>query len=128
MDPNPVRAPNFNLEFNQRELAVRRVDLPLYRIMGNRLASSIAFRSHACAALRMAADGAVNCASIQLRPAVHQRQISLMHLATAELFRQSPMRLIVFRHHHQPAGGAVEAMHNSWTQCAADSRQLSKMM
>src|SRR5208282_1004435 len=103
-----------------RKLAVRRIDLALHRVMGYCLAATIATRRHAGAALRVPADGALNRAAILLGPAVDEGDIGLVHLACAELLRQPSMRFIVFRHYHQPAGGAIQAMHNPGAKFSPD--------
>src|ERR1700683_4909246 len=104
MHANLVGASGFDLEFDERKLAVRRIDLFLYRVMRNRLAATVTFCRHARAALRVPADSALYRPVILLRPAVDQRHVSLVHLAPAELLCQSPMRFVTLCYHHQPAG------------------------
>ncbi len=125
---NLMRASSLDLELDQRKLAVRRIDFSLHYVMRYRVAATVAPRRHARAALGVAADGALNRAAILLRPAVDERDIGLMHLSRAELLREAAMRFIVFRHHHQPTGRAVEAMHDPGTKFAADCRKRSKVM
>src|SRR5258708_13998139 len=88
MHANLVRASRFDLEFYQRKLAVGRIDFSLYHIMGHSLAATEAPRRHTCAPLRVAADRALNRATILFRPAMYQRNVGLVHLAPAELLRQ----------------------------------------
>src|SRR5208282_1340039 len=94
MDANLVRAPGLDFEFDQCKLAVRRVDFSLHGVMRDRFAAAEAPRRHARAPLRVAADGALNRAAVLLRPAVHQRDVSLVDLASAELLRQPAVRFI----------------------------------
>src|ERR1039457_2737429 len=96
--------------------------------MRHRLSATEAPRRHPCAPLRVAADGALNRAAVLLWPAVYQRNVSLVHLAPAELLGQPAVRFIVLRHHHQPAGGPIQAMHDSRTQFAADCGKRLKVM
>src|SRR5882672_8536490 len=118
----------FDLEFEQGELAVHSVELALDYVMCHRLASAWTARSHTNPALRVATDRGSNGAALLLRPALHQGDVGLVHFAGGKLLRQFSMRLVVLGDHHQSAGGAIEAMHDSRAEFAADSRECAKMM
>src|ERR1039458_5853424 len=96
--------------------------------MRHRLSAAETPRRHSGAPLRGAADGALNRAVVLLWPAVYQRNVSLVPLTPAKLLRQPAVRFIVLRHHHQPAGRPVQAMHDSRTKLAAHRGKRSKMM
>ena len=125
---NLVSAPGFYLHFEQGELAVGRIDFSRDRIVRNGVAAAEAARRHTSALLRVAADGVLNGAALTFGPAMNERDISLVHLAPAELFGQLPVRLIVLGNDHQSAGGAIEAMHNSGAQFAANLGKLLEVV
>src|SRR5205085_7118548 len=52
----------------------------------------------------------------------------LVHLARRELPSQLAMRLVIFRDHHQTAGGAVEAVYDSRPQLSTHRGERAKMM
>ena len=62
------------------------------------------------------------------RPAVHQRDILLLYLASGELRPQLAMGDIVLGHDDQAAGFFVESMNNARPQLTADIRQRTKAM
>src|ERR1700735_4963020 len=106
-------APGFNFHFEERELAVRRINFPRHHVMSYSIAASEAARSHARPFLRVPADCALNRPALPFRPPMHQRNISLVDLAPAELLGELSMRRIVLSNNHQPAGRAIQTMNDS---------------
>src|SRR5580704_1816276 len=104
MDANLVRPASIDLNFQQAELAVRRVQLALHRVMADGLAPARPPRGHARAPHLVTADAARDGSALALQPALHQRQISLLDLPRNELRGQPAMSLVALRYHNQSAG------------------------
>src|SRR5437764_5107443 len=85
MHADLVGAPGIDLHFQQTELAIRRFDSLLHRVMRNRLSPGRSSRGHADAPHSIAADARVNGAAILLRPTMDQCDVGFLDLAPGEL-------------------------------------------
>src|ERR1700693_721050 len=128
MDANLVRAASIDLNFQQAEFAVRRIQLALHRVMADGFAPASPPRGHARAPHLITADATADGSALTLQPALHQGHIFLLDLPRDELRGQSTMSLVTLRYHNQSAGGLVQAMHDSRTQLAPHRRKLPEVV
>ena len=128
VDTNLMRAAGIDFHFDQRELAKGSVQATDDAVVRDGFAASRAARGHPDAADRVAADRRVDGSAIFLRPAVHQRDISLLHFALGKLLGQLAMRFVVFRYDDQSAGFFVEAVDDARPQLPAHGRQRREVM
>src|SRR5450759_4868641 len=114
-----VSAAGLDTDIHQRELAKWRGYALANFIMSNRRATSAAAGGHANAPHHIAADLGIDGAAVFSRPAMHQRHVTLLHLAPRELLAQLAMGHVVLGDDDQPAGVLVETVHDSGAQLAA---------
>src|SRR5438876_11055944 len=109
---NLVRPSGIDLYFEQAELAVGRIQLPLHGVMADGFPPAGSSRGHTSTADLVAADVAVDGAALAFQPSLHQRQIPFLHLSPDKLCCQPPMRFVGLRYDDQPAGSFVQTMHD----------------
>src|SRR5512138_2724052 len=111
MYPDLVRAPGFNLHFNQGELAVDGLELFHHAIMRDGITRTVGTANgHARAANRVSTDRGRNGSLRLFEPTMYESDISLRYLALGKLQGQLAMCNIILRHHDQSTGIAIKAM------------------
>src|SRR5579883_2773467 len=110
--PDLVRPPRIDLHLEQRELPKPRFHPSHDPVMRDRFPPARSPRRHAHPPHAVPADALADRPPLRLHPSVHQRHIRLLYLALGELRCQLAVRLVVLRHHHQPAGLFVQPMHD----------------
>src|SRR6476660_427360 len=119
---NLVSPPRIDLDFQQGELPVWRIQPPLNRVMTDGLTASLAPGGHASAPYPVPADAAVDGSAIALQPALHQGNVLFLDLPAGELGSEAAMRFVALGYYNKTAGGLVQTMHDSRAQLAADGR------
>src|ERR1700730_6657490 len=122
MKPNLVGPAGIDLQFQQAEFSILRIQPSLHRVMGNGCTSTRPPRSHASAPRPVTADAAADRRPVLLQPALYQREVPFLDLPPDELAGQPAMRFVALGHHNQTASGFVQAMHDPGTQLAAERR------
>src|SRR5690348_17211185 len=128
MYPDLMSASSVDFDFDQRELAVGRIDAAGYLVVGDGLAASGVARSHAGAASAIATDARRDGSRVLLDPAVDQRDVFLRDFAARELIGELAMGFVVLGDYDQAAGFLVEAMDDAGAHLAADSRETGEVM
>src|SRR5579864_172733 len=114
MYPDLVRTACADAHFKKREVRKTANDM----ILGPRCTATREPGSHADALPGIARDRFLDAAMLQLDFAMHQSEISFFYATRGELFGQTLVRSIVFRHQQHAAGIAIQAMHDAGPQFA----------
>src|SRR5579872_6669645 len=97
MHANLMGAPGIDLDFDQRELAVGRIDSAKYLVVRDSFTSTGVTRCHADTANAVAANACRDRARLLFYPTVNQGNVLLLYFALGKLLSEFAMRFIILR-------------------------------
>ena len=114
-----VSSTGVDFDFEQSELAERRIELAQNVVVRDGLALAGSLCRHSYAADGVAADAGVDGPALFLGPAVHQRDIGFLHFTFRELRGEFAVSVVIFRDHDQATGFFVETVDNAGAHLSA---------
>ena len=123
MYANLVRSAGFQLDLEQRILPVSRGNTPVRDSV-----SAALHNRHTLAIDRVPRKRRVDGAFLFANVAVHESSVTAVRAVVAKLIAQRAMGLVVLCDHDETRCHAVDAVHDSRTQLAADAGKVANVI